>query len=253
MNISQALKSYFMIFAHLALGMLIIATIQQVSLPKWLSASVPIMLSFLVLNLVESFVLKLHNEVREFWSLRRTAYLPIGIACGGLIAFTPTALGFLTSQISPSDISFNTNFSLISIGVTLTIISWEELWFRGIFLNYSNRKLSSITLSVIMGFLFMVLHILNPKIDLLNAGPPLFFAGAFLTIVYFYFRTIWLPIGLHFGNNYMSSLVNTNSSAGALLGSEGYISTIVLAILFFVFVKLTMSKNRKTSIPLKNT
>lgn len=93
-----------------------------------------------------------------------------------------------------------------------------------------------------MGMLFMLIHLMNPEINLLRTGPTLFFAGAFLTIIYFYFKTIWLPIGLHFGNNYLT--LENKLENHWLLGNEGYIGAFILAALFLVFVKLTLNKSK---------
>lgn len=241
---NKQLKSYLIILGHLIIGLSIIVSIQQLKLPTWLSASVLILLAFVFLNLIHFYFFKLRNEITEFWSIRKIAYLPIGIIGGGLIAISPTFLGFITGQLSASDISFNTGFSVSSIGLTFVIIAWEELWFRGIFLNYCNRHLSSINLSLTIGLLFMLVHLLNPKIDLFKTGLTLFFAGALLTILYFYFKSIWLPIGLHFGNNYLNSILDTRFETDTLFGDEGYIGTIILAGLFLTFVKMTIGKNK---------
>ena len=89
--------------------------------------------------------------------------------------------------------------------------------------------------------LFMLVHLLNPDITLLKSGPTLFFAGAFLTLVYFHFKTIWLPIGIHFGNNYLT--LRSNLDGHWLFGEEGYFEATILAILFLIFVKLEMHKS----------
>lgn len=241
---NKQLKSYLIILGHLIIGLSIIVSIQQLKLPTWLSASVLILLAFVFLNLTHFYFFKLRSEITEFWSIRKISYLPIGIIGGGLIAISPTFLGLITGQLSASDISFNTDFSASSIGITFVIIAWEELWFRGIFLNYCNRHLSAINLSITIGLLFMLVHILNPKIDLLKTGPTLFFAGALLTILYFYFKTIWLPVGLHFGNNFTGTILKTSNETDIMFGTEGYIGTIVLAGLFLIFVKMTIDKNK---------
>ena len=82
----------------------------------------------------------------------------------------------------------------------------------------------------------MLMHILNPKINLLQVGPALFFAGALLTILYFNYKTIWLPIGLHFGNNIVGSFVTTTKENDVFFGGDGYLSAMLLAGLFFFFV-----------------
>jgi len=171
--------------------------------------------------------------------------LPIGIVVGGLIPASSILVGLLAGKTTLNELTLNTAFTISSIIVTLAIVTWEELWFRGIFLNECNKNISAINISITIGLLFMLVHILNPEINLLKTGPALFFAGAFLTIVYFYFKTIWLPIGLHFGNNYLA--LHSNLENHWLLGNEGYFGAIILLGLFLIFTKLTLNKAKRTS------
>ncbi len=136
----------------------------------------------------------------------------------------------MAGQTAFSDLKFNTTLTINSIPVTLAIVAWEELWCRGIFLNYCNRSLSTINISLTIGLLFMLVHLRNPEINLLKTGLTLFFAGAFLTIVYFYFKTIWLPIGLHFGNNYLT--IQSDLDEHWLYGNEGYLGRHTCNLIF---------------------
>jgi len=228
-------KSYLVIIGHLTVGLTILIASQQLKLPSWLNISIIVFIAFLLLNLTHLYIFKLDKELREYWSLRKIIFLLFGVIGGTLIALSPTAIGVITGRLNSSEFTFNSDISISSIGLTFLIIGWEELWFRGLFLNYCHRQLSSINLSLTIGLLFMLLHILNPKIDLLKTGPTLFFAGALLTILYFYYKTIWLPIGLHFGNNFTGTVLKTSNETDILFGNEGYIGTLVLAGLFPLF------------------
>ena len=94
-----------------------------------------------------------------------------------------------------------------------------------------------------MGSIFMIIHLLNPEIKIIQQGPALFFAGSFLTILYFYYKTIWLPLGLHFGNNFLGSRITAGDNTDILFGEEGYMGAIVLAGLFFIFIFKLKKKN----------
>lgn len=227
--------SYLVIIGHLAVGLVILISLQQLKLPDWLNISGITFLAFLMLNLAQSFVFKLNKELKVFWTFRKTPFLIPGIIGGALIAICPVAIGVVAGQLHYSGISLNPDISISSIGITSLIIGWEELWFRGLFLNFCQKHLSSINIALTVGLLFMLIHLLNPKIDLLKTGPTLFFAGALLTLLYFYYKTIWLPAGLHFGNNFMGTVLNTNNETEILFGSEGYIGAIVLAGLFLLY------------------
>lgn len=224
--------------------MLIMGIAQLLKTPDWLNSAFIVLTLFVIINIVTAKILKLKTEIKTFWGFKKIYFLPIGILAGGLIAVSPTLAGLLTGASKFSELKFDTTFTLTSIAVTLAIVAWEELWFRGIFLNYCNRNLSTINISITIGLLFMLVHLLNPEINLLKTGPTLFFAGVFLTIVYFYFKTIWLPIGLHFGNNYL--ILQSNLDKHWLFGNEGYFGAIILAILCVIFIKLT-NETHKTN------
>ena len=239
MKINGSFKSYVIIITYLFIGLVIIGIVQLLKTPDWLNSSAIVLFFFIIVNIITVRILRLKNEIKLFWSFKKMLYLPIGIIVGGVIAISPVLVGLFTGKISTNEIALKT-FTVSSITLTMVIVAWEELWFRGIFLNYCNKYLSAINISITIGLLFMFIHVLNPEINLLKTGPTLFFAGAFLTIVYFYFKTIWLPIGLHFGNNYLTP--ETKIENHWLLGTEGFLSAFILAGLFIVFVKLTLNK-----------
>lgn len=240
-----AIKSYLIIFGHLLLGKTVFVSIQKLTLPTWVNPSIAILVVFILLNLVQAYYFNVKNDIKEFWSIQKILYFLIGIICGGLISLSPTLLALLFGHITTSEVTFNNDVTILSICLTLVIVSWEELWFRGIYLNYCNKYLSEVVISVTIGVIFALIHILNPKINLLQTGPSLFFAGALLTIVYFYFKTIWLPIGLHFGNNFSNSIISAKFETNSIFGSDGYIGALILATLFLIFVKLTIDKQPK--------
>ncbi len=223
--------------------MLVMGIVQLFKTPHWLNSAFIVLTLFIVVNISTAIILNLKTEIKTFLGFKKIYFLPIGIVVGGIIAVSPILAGLLARATTFSELKLDTTFTLTSIVVTLAIVAWEELWFRGVFLNYCNRHLSVINISITIGLLFMLVHLLNPEINMLKTGLTLFFAGAFLTIVYFYFKTIWLPIGLHFGNNFFT--VQSNLNEHWLLGNEGFFGAIILTILFLTFVKLTLNKTSK--------
>src|SRR5690606_4895898 len=167
------------------------------------------------------YLLKINKELKDFWSLKKAYYILVGILCGTVIAGFPVALALITGKLTLGEVQVKTSITLGSILVTLSIVSWEELWFRGMFLNYCNRYLSALTLSIAIGLLFMLMHLFNPQINLVQTGPTLFFAGALLTILYLHFNTIWLPIGVHFGNNLLNAILSSKLDNDLIFGNEG--------------------------------
>lgn len=242
-QLNSKLKSYLTIFIFLIIGMLIIGSVQILKLPDWLHPAFIVFILFVTVNIATAKIFNLKPEIQTFWTIKKIYFLPVGIIAGGLISASPALAGLLTEATNFSELRFDTTFTFTSVLVTLIIVAWEELWFRGIFLNYCNRNLSAISISITIGLLFMLIHLLNPDINLLMKGPTLFFAGALLTIVYFYFKTIWLPIGLHFGNNYFT--FQSNTAKHWLFENEGYLGALILAVLFLIFVKRTLNRTNE--------
>jgi len=240
MRLNPKLKSYVTILIFLIAGILLMGIARLFETPEWLNPTFIVLVFFVAMNIATAKILKLKTELETSWSVRKIYFLPIGIAAGGMIAMSPVLAGLLTEATSISQLNAAADFTMTGIVVTLAIATWEELWFRGIFLNYCNQNLSVVEISIAIGLLFMLIHVMNPEVDLLKTGPTLFFAGALLTIVYFYYRTIWLPIGLHFGNNHLT--IQSNLDQHWFYGTEGYFGAIVLGILYIMFVKLTINK-----------
>lgn len=229
--------SYLVLILALALGIGILGVSGKIHLPGVNNAIVVCSL-FVILNIAFVFLLRLNKELREYWAVRKLKYLPLAFAAGSIIALLPAGLSLIAGKAEQGDISLAFSFSLSGLCLTFIIVTWEELWFRGIFLNYCRRHISVINLSITMGLLFMLIHIINPEIDLLKKGPALFFAGALLTILYFYFKSLWIPIGLHFGNNYIGSVLKSKYDADVFWGGDGYLTALVLGLCFaYFFIK----------------
>lgn len=240
---TKKVKSYLLLIGNLAIGILLLFAAKKTPLPNWLNTPTFLLIAFACLNLIYLFVFKLGKDFKAFWSLRKTTYLFYGLITGISIAFGPIAIALLTDQTHFSELSFDPKFSLYSVGTTFLIVSWEELWFRGLFLNHCKKYISPIGISITLGLLFTFVHLLNPSIDFLKSGPSLFFAGSLLTILYFYYKNFWLPLAFHFGNNLTESTIQPNSDLGLFLGSDGYLTAILLAGLFFFYaLKIKSSK-----------
>ena len=238
----KVLIAQLVILTNVLIGLIALLVFQSVKLPEWLHSSLPILIAFLLINLLNVRIFSLQESMTEFWSIKKIKFLGIGVLAGAVMIMLPGLMAWLLGYA----VSFNPQFNLYSILITLLIVSWEELWFRGLFLNHAKKHISAINLSLIMGLLFMLIHVFNPNIDLMKTGPTLFLAGACLTLLYFYFKTIWLPLGMHFGNNYFGDFIAIEAKNHLVFGAEGYANAIILAALFLIFIFLS-KQNDQTS------
>jgi len=234
MNSKNQTVAFLILLAQTVVGLAVLMLVKLIPTPSWFSPSLLALLIFIILNVALAHLLNIKNELKNFWTLKKSYLLPLGAVGGLLIAAFPSLLALIFSEITFDQIIFQQAISFQTIGITLIIVGWEELWFRSILLNYCKRTLSPTTVSLLIGLFFMLVHLLNPNFEILNAGLALFFAGTFLTMSYFYTQSIWAPVGLHFGNNIFSNLFEVEFKNQLLFGSDGYISALILAALTLI-------------------
>ncbi|MFF8596682.1 CPBP family intramembrane glutamic endopeptidase [Streptomyces sp. NPDC015220] len=81
----------------------------------------------------------------------------------------------------------------------------EELMFRGLLFRLVERGLGTYIAPALSGVLFGAAHLLNEDATVLGAVAIAIEAGGMLAAAYAATRSLWLPIGLHFGWNFAES------------------------------------------------
>jgi membrane protease YdiL (CAAX protease family) len=90
----------------------------------------------------------------------------------------------------------------------------EELLFRGILFRIVEQWAGTWTALVLTAVLFGLSHLFTPHATLWGATAIAIEAGAMLAAAYAATRTLWVPIGLHFGWNYAASAVFSTEVSG---------------------------------------
>ncbi|MEU5251956.1 CPBP family intramembrane glutamic endopeptidase [Streptomyces longwoodensis] len=108
----------------------------------------------------------------------------------------------------------------------------EELMFRGLLLRLVERRLGTYAALVLSSVLFGAAHLLNEDATLLGAVAIAVEAGGMLGAAYAATRSLWLPIGLHFGWNFaeagiFGTEVSGNGDTHGLLDSSTSGATLV--------------------------
>lgn len=153
---------------------------------------------FLILNLLIARFLGVHSQLLKAWSLLKSYKFFFGLALGGIpLLTTYYYLHKALPKFGELEIS--------AILGTLTIVAWEELWFRGVALEIAGRIYGRIRGSLIFACFFILVHFINPEFSFQETGVGLFFAGYSLSLSYFFFKTIWVPLGMHFANNFLET------------------------------------------------
>ncbi|TYB62820.1 CPBP family intramembrane metalloprotease [Nonomuraea sp. PA05] len=146
----------------------------------------------------------------------------------------------------------------------------EELLFRGILFRFVEQRTGTYPALVLTGLLFGLSHLFNPHATLWGALAIAIEAGGMLAAAYAATRTLWLPMGLHFGWNFAAAgifgtevsgggtaqgLLNGVTSGPTLLtggefGPEGSAYAVVFGLVLTV-VFLWLARRRGNLIPLR--
>lgn len=101
----------------------------------------------------------------------------------------------------------------------------EELLFRGLLFRLVEERLGTWLSLLLTGVLFGLVHLANPDAGLWGATAVTIEAGFMLAACYAATRTLWVPIGLHFGWNFaaagiFSVVVSGNGESQGLLDAS---------------------------------
>ncbi|MEW2296466.1 CPBP family intramembrane glutamic endopeptidase [Streptomyces sp. NPDC006743] len=148
----------------------------------------------------------------------------------------------------------------------------EELMFRGLLFRLVERGTGTYIALVLSGVVFGASHLLNKDATVLGAVAIAIEAGGTLAAAYIATRSLWLPIGLHFGWNFAESgifgtevsgngdvhgLLDASTSGSKLItggefGPEASVYSVVFgALLTLVF--LWLAHRRGTIVPRRRT
>lgn len=152
----------------------------------------------------------------------RASAAPGGLILGAIIGFVilSAVIGILylmgAAQFAiPKPILFP------SVATAISVISGvaEECIFRGAIFRNLEDGFGSIVALVFSGALFGGLHIFNPNATLFSSTAIAIEAGLLLGAAFMATRSLWLPIGLHFGWNFTEGgFYSTAVSGGAAKG-----------------------------------
>lgn len=101
----------------------------------------------------------------------------------------------------------------------------EELVFRGAIFRIADERLGTAAALLISSILFGLVHAVNPGATLVSAVAIALEAGALLGMAYSASRSLWLPMGLHFGWNFTEGGVFGTAVSGGQ--SHGLIESVL--------------------------
>ncbi|GAB3269886.1 CPBP family intramembrane glutamic endopeptidase [Kineosporia babensis] len=115
--------------------------------------------------------------------------------------------------------------TLATAGLMTTVATIEEVVFRGIMFRLLEQLTGTVRALIISAVLFGFLHLINPNASLWGAVAIAIQGGLMLGAAYAVTRSLWLPIGLHFGWNFAQAGIfgapvsGSDASGGGILDS----------------------------------
>ncbi|GAA2851765.1 CAAX amino protease [Actinoplanes cyaneus] len=100
------------------------------------------------------------------------------------------------------------------IGFMAGAATTEELLFRGVLFRHLERLTGTWLAFTLTACAFGAMHLLNPNATLWGALCVAIAGGGMLTSAYIASRSLWLPIGLHFGWNWAQSAIFASEVSG---------------------------------------
>lgn len=215
----------------------VIAIVPNITSNLNIPSAIPLLVFVLLCNIGLAFAVKETPALKTNWNIQKIYFFPIGFLFWGLVLGVSFIIKFYFGSFSYTESLVKV--SVKTLAITLVIVTWEELMFRGIILNYIQRFASDQFTAVSMGLLFTLAHLLNPEFNILVQGLNLLLAGYLLTILYLKYKNIWLPLGFHFANNIFSSVLiplfgYQEIESNSLVENEGYLDSIFLFIVILL-------------------
>ena len=153
---------------------------------------------------------------------------------------------------------------IIPFTVAFTVAIMEEVLLRGIVFRITEEKWGSTIALIISGVIFAGLHLVNPHVTLISAL-CITAVGVLLGAAYMYYRSLWVPISIHFawnftqngifgaitsGNEKTSSLLSTQITGPEILtgggfGPEGSIQAVLFCLITAVIILRQLDKQNK--------
>lgn len=148
----------------------------------------------------------------------------------------------------------------------------EELMYRGVLFRHVEKLTGSWIALTLSALIFGGVHLLNENASLWGALCVAVAGGGLLTSAFIATRSLWLPMGLHFGWNYAqagifstevsgnglkqgildSELTGNKWMTGGEFGPEASFSTLVVC-LFATIIFLWIAKRRGNLIPMRRS
>ena len=228
---------------------------------NWISGTISFICGVLLLLmyrwLVKSYEERKIEELSMQKSLKDTG---IGFLWGMLMMAAVIGIFALCGWYKIIGCSFNVAFIYRYLMAYFVVAVGEEIVFRGIMFRLLDSQFNLWVALIISAIVFGAAHIINPNATVVSTVGISLATGVLFGLLFKYYRTLWVPIGIHWSWNFVQgtvtgcpvsggapdySILQSVTSGpelftGGLFGPEASIITMIagLALCIWLFVKL---------------
>jgi len=116
-------------------------------------------------------------------------------------------------------------FPVLGFGTSIVAAVYEELIMRGALFRIIEERFGSLIALIVSASIFGLLHVFNPGANFVSTACIALEAGLLLATAFMATRSLWFPIGLHFGWNFTEGGIFGAAVSGGKV--QGFLSTAI--------------------------
>jgi membrane protease YdiL (CAAX protease family) len=219
------------VFVVVTFGLIIGCQVVWAYLRQGLSPT-PKLLALMLWAALSASAMILAYRLLVRWTERRRAEelvisksvpLLAGGAVIGLGLFSAVFICLMVSGVASIRAAGDASGLVAAAAISLFAAVGEEVVFRGVIYRLFEEGFGTTAAVLISGGLFGLLHAANPGASVMSSSAIALEAGVLLAAAYAWTRSLWFPIGLHFGWNFTEGGVFGASVSGG--HSTGFLTT----------------------------
>ena len=182
---------------------------------NWISGTISFICGVLLLLmyrwLVKSYEERKIEELSMQKSLKDTG---IGFLWGMLMMAAVIGIFALCGWYKIIGCSFNVAFVYRYLMAYFVVAVGEEIVFRGIMFRLLDSQFNVWVALLISAVVFGIAHIINPNATVVSTIGISLASGVLFGLLFKYYRTLWVPIGIHWSWNFVQGTVTGSPVSG---------------------------------------
>ena len=182
---------------------------------NWISGTISFICGVLLLLmyrwLVRSYEERKIEELSMQKSLKDTG---IGFLWGMLMMAAVIGIFALCGWYKIIGCSFNVAFVYRYLMAYFVVAVGEEIVFRGIMFRLLDSQFNVWVALIVSAIVFGAAHIINPNATVVSTIGISLASGVLFGLLFKYYRTLWVPIGIHWSWNFVQGTVTGSPVSG---------------------------------------